>query len=83
MEDSVYNYRVDELFNKRTEVEVNDDVPTYYHKSKRYVRGKKARVGKRYKATRKRSSASRKKYTARKSTKKSSRKRRSTKRRRR
>ena len=83
MEDSVYNYRVDELFNKRTEVEVNDDVPTYYHKSKRYVRGKKARAGKRYKATRKRSSASRKKSTARKSTKKSSKKRKSTKRRRR
>ena len=45
MEDSVYNYRADELLNKRAEVEINDDVPTYYHKSKRYARGKKARYG--------------------------------------
>ena len=47
LEDSVYNYKSDELFNKRMEVEVKDDVPTYYHKSKRTVRGKKVRVSKR------------------------------------
>ena len=42
-EDSVYTYKVDELLNKRTEVEVNDDVPTYYHKSKRsYKKGKRS-----------------------------------------
>ena len=41
LEDSVYNYKADELLTKRMEVEVNDDVPTYYHKSKRYARGKR------------------------------------------
>ena len=45
LENSVYNYKADELM-KRTEVEVNDDVPTYYHKSKRYGRGKKGRYSK-------------------------------------
>ncbi len=47
LEDSVYNYRADELLTKRAEVEVNDDVPTYYHKSKRYARGKKGRYSRR------------------------------------
>ena len=71
MEDSVYNYKSDELFNKRTEVEVKDDVPTYYHKSKRYARGKKGRVskrtvrvkGKRTKATTRKKAATTKKRT--------------------
>ena len=44
LEDSIYNYKSDELLNKRVEVEINDDVPTYYHKSKRYVRSKKGRT---------------------------------------
>jgi membrane-bound lytic murein transglycosylase D len=62
MEDSVYNYKSDELFNKRTQVEVKDDVPTYYHKSKRYARGKKARYSKRSaRAKRGRTTATRKK----------------------
>ena len=47
LEDSVYNYKADELLTKRMEVEVRDDVPTYYHKSKRYARGKKGRAAKR------------------------------------
>ena len=69
MEDSVYNYKSDELFNKRTEVEVKDDVPTYYHKSKRYARGKKVRVSKRtVRAKGKRTTATRKKTTAKKRT---------------
>ena len=63
-EDSVYTYKVDELLNKRTEVEVNDDVPTYYHKSKRsykkgkrsYKRGKRAtRAGKKRATSKRRS----------------------------
>ena len=67
-EDSVYTYKVDELLNKRTEVEVNDDVPTYYHKSKRsykkgkrsYKRGKRAtRAGKRRATSSKRRSKGR------------------------
>ncbi len=62
MEDSVYNYKSDELFNKRTQVDVRDDVPTYYHKSKRYTRGKKGRVTKRSaRAKRGRTTATRKK----------------------
>lgn len=65
MQDSIYNYRVDELLNKRTEVEVKDDVPTYYHKSKRYTRGKKGRIGRRTKATKRRSSARKRKSTSR------------------
>ena len=68
MEDSVYNYRVDELLKKRAEVEVKDDVPTYYKKkSKRKVRGKRGRVSKRKAtASKRRSSASKRRSTARK-----------------
>ena len=52
-EDSVYTYKVDELLNKRTEVEVNDDVPTYYHKSKRsYKKGKRGSRASKRRATR-------------------------------
>ena len=50
LEDSVYHYRASELLSNRAEVEVRDDVPTYYHKSKRYARGKKARAGRGRKA---------------------------------
>ena len=74
--------KADDLLNKRTEVEVKDDVPTYYHKSKRYARGKKGRIGRRTKASRGRGKAyrSRTKATKRRS---SARKRKSTRRRRR
>ena len=69
MEDSVYNYKSSELFNKRMEVEVKDDVPTYYHKSKRYARGKKVRVSKRkVRVKSRRTTATRKKTTAKKRT---------------
>ena len=59
LEDSVYNYRADELLTKRTEVEVKDDVPTYYHKSKRHhVRKRGAsRYSNKRKATPRRSTA--------------------------
>ena len=84
LEDSVYNYKSDELFNKRTEVEVKDDVPTYYHKSKRSVRGKKVRVskrtvrvkGRRTTATRKKAAAPKKRTTTSKKRKTTSKKKR-------
>jgi membrane-bound lytic murein transglycosylase D len=80
MEDSVYNYKASELLTNRLEVEVNDDVPTYYHKSKRYVRGKKGRYYKRGKIGRRhRSKVGRRSYSAskkRKSTRRRSRRRR-------
>ena len=77
MEDSVYTYKVDELLNKRTEVEVKDDVPTYYHKSKRYARGKKGRYSKRHAVHKgKKSKASRRKATTPKKRKSTTRKRR-------
>ena len=68
LEDSVYAHRADELLTKRMEVEVKDDVPTYYKKSKRHFRGKRGarygkrhavRGGKRHAVSRKRSSAGR------------------------
>ena len=72
LEDSVYNYKTSELLSRRAEVEVRDDVPTYYHKSKRYARGKKARASRgktratksRAKASRTRTKATRKKATS-------------------
>ena len=81
LEDSVYNYRANELLTRRAEVEVRDDVPTYYHKSKRTAkRGKKARVGRKARATKSRAKATRKKTATRK---KASTKRKSTRKRRR
>jgi membrane-bound lytic murein transglycosylase D len=60
LQDSICNYRVDELLGKRTEVEVKDDVPTYYHKSKRYAKRRSARYSKRRSSvSKRRSSASR------------------------
>ena len=73
LEDSVYAYKASELLSRRAEVEVRDDVPTYYHKSKRYTRGKKGRASRktratrgRTKATKSRAKATRKKTTTRK-----------------
>jgi membrane-bound lytic murein transglycosylase D len=90
LEDSVYTYRANELLSRRAEVEVRDDVPTYYHKSKRTVkRGKKARTSRkaratksRAKATKTRAKATRKKTTTRTKKAASSKKRKTTKRRR-
>ena len=90
LEDSVYNYKASELLSRRAEVEVRDDVPTYYHKSKRYTRGKKGRVSRgkaratksRAKASRTRTKATRKKATSTRK-KATSSKRKTTKRRRR
>ena len=67
MEDSVYTYKVDELLSKRSEVEVRDDVPTYYKKSKRsYKKGKRS-YKKRRTSYRKRSKSTRRRSSARRS----------------
>ena len=84
LQDSVFSYKSDELLTRRSEVEVKDDVPTYYHKSKRYTRGKKGRYSRHSKASRKQAKASRKRSTvSRKRGASSSKKRKSSRRRRR
>jgi len=52
MQDSVYNYKVSELLTNRLEVEINDDVPTYYKKGKRYSKRNSKRYSKRSRARR-------------------------------
>ena len=60
MEDSVYNHKADELLSKRSEVEIRDDVPTYYHKSKRsYKKKRSTRASKKRSTTKRRSKARR------------------------
>ena len=59
LQDSVYNYKVDELLNKRSEVEIKDDVPTYYKKSKRSYKRRSARYKSRKSSARKRKSSRR------------------------
>jgi membrane-bound lytic murein transglycosylase D len=59
LQDSVYNYKVDELLNKRSEVEIKDDVPTYYKKSKRSYKRRSARYKSRKHSARKRKSSRR------------------------
>ena len=71
LQDSIFNHRSDELLNRRVEVEVKDDVPTYYHKSKRYSKRRSARYSKR-----KSSSIKRRSTTKRRSTSKSRKRRR-------
>jgi membrane-bound lytic murein transglycosylase D len=83
LEDSVYNYRADELLAKRAQVEINDDVPTYYHKKKRTVRGKRGRVVTRRTAATKRRTTAAKRRTTTAKRKTTARKRTTTKRRRR
>ena len=67
MEDSVYTYKVDELLSKRSEVEVSDDVPTYYKKSKRSYRKGKRSYKKQRTSYRKRSKSTRRRSSARRS----------------
>lgn len=67
LQDSIYSHRSNELLNKRTEVEVNDDTPTYYHKSKRYAkRGKSRATRSRSKATKRRAASKKKSASSRK-----------------
>ena len=63
--DSIYAYRADELLNKRVEVTINDDVPTFTYK-KAKVRRRNARASRNSRATRgKRAAASKRKASAR------------------
>ena len=59
LQDTVYNYKVDELLNKRSEVEIKDDVPTYYKKGKRSYKRRSARYKSRKSSARKRKSSRR------------------------
>ena len=64
LQDSIFNHRSDELLNRRVEVEVKDDVPTYYHKSKRYSKRRSARYSKRKSSSIKRRSATKRRSTS-------------------
>ena len=57
-QDSIYNYRVDELLNKRVEVSINDDVPTYTRKKAKVSR-RNARYSRNKRVARRGSSAKR------------------------
>ena len=57
-QDSIYNYRVDELLNKRVEVSINDDVPTYKRRSTKASR-RNARYSRNKRVARRGSSAKR------------------------
>lgn len=63
LQDSIVTYRASELLTNRAQVEVNDEVPTYYHKSKRsYKKGRKGRAGrysKSYRGSNRKASAKR------------------------
>ena len=43
-QDSIYNYRTDELLSKRTEVEVNDEQPTFVSRSSRHSSTRNSRT---------------------------------------
>ena len=66
-EDSIYNYRADELLNKRLEVTINDDVPTYSKKVRKVGRKKNSRAKRNSRVARNKRSTARK-ATARKTT---------------
>ena len=70
-EDSIYNYRADELLNKRLEVTINDDVPTYTRTTKKVTRKnsrakRNSRVTRNKRTTARRTTATKKKTTAKK-----------------
>ena len=46
LEDSIYNYRADELLTRRAVVAVNDDVPTYTRHKKKLTRRERAQLRK-------------------------------------
>ena len=57
LEDSIYSHKADELLTKRAEVEVKDDVPTYYKKSKHTVRKRTTTARRRTTTARRRTAA--------------------------
>jgi len=59
-EDSIYNYRTDELLNKRLEVTINDDVPTYTRKTTKKVTRKNSRARRNSRVTRNKRTTARK-----------------------
>ena len=67
-EDSIYNYRADELLNKRLEVTINDDVPTYTRKSTKRVTRKNSRARRNSRVTRSKRTTTARKTTARRTT---------------
>ena len=66
-EDSIYSYRADELLNKRLEVAINDDVPTYTRKTTKKVTRKNSRAKRNSRVTRNKRTTTRK-ATAKKTT---------------
>lgn len=81
-QDSIFAYRADELLNKRIEVTINDDVPTYSKKKTKVRRRGNTRARRNTRATRSRkATTAKRKTTARRKT--STAKKRTTKRRRR
>ena len=62
-EDSIYNYRTDELLNKRLEVTINDDVPTYTRKTTKKVTRKNSRAKRNSRVTRNKRTTARKTTT--------------------
>ena len=66
LQDSIFNYKAMELLTNRLEVEVRDDVPTYYKKSKRYVRKKGRTYKRRTSSVKRRSKATKRRTKARK-----------------
>ena len=73
-EDSIYNYHADELLNKRLEVTINDDVPTYTRKTTRKVTRKNSRARRNSRVTRNKRTTARKTSARRTTAKKTTRK---------
>ena len=67
-EDSIYAYRADELLNKRIEVTINDDVPTYTKKKTTVRRRGNTRARRNTRATRSRKATTAKRKTTAKRT---------------
>ena len=85
-EDSIYAYRADELLNKRIEVTINDDVPTYTRKKTRATRrnsraSRNRRVVRNTKSRRTKATTTKRKTTAKRTTRAKTTKKKTTRRR--